>query len=264
MKGKIISVANQKGGVGKTTTAQAMTAILQSKGFKTLIIDMDLQCNTTDTYRGEFDGIATLYDVIVNIDSISAFAAIQTTDYGDIIANDPLMIEADKIISENKKGVGILKSKLDALKKKDIYDYIIIDTNPFINKSLYSALVASDEVLIPTEADRYSIQGLARLKQTIDNVRIKHNPDLKIAGLLLTKFNPRARLSKEVKAGLEDVAKMYDTILFNTTIRSSQKVRDSQSVRKTLIGYAPKSTAAEDYVNFVDEYLGVGGSDGKI
>lgn len=253
---KTIVVANQKGGIGKTTTATALSSILSKKGYKTLLIDADAQGNSTDTYRAEIEGKATLYDVLLEDDRISLQDAIQNTDSGYIVASDPLLRKADEILNGSIDGLYRLQDAICELKG---WDYVIIDTAPSMGSLLYNSLISANEVVIPITADRYGLQGLAQLNQTIQSIKKRQNQNLKIKGLLLVKFNPRTNLSKEVKKSLEDIADQMDTILFETTIRESTKAKEAQAARKTLIDYATNSTTAIDYQNFIDELI----KDGK-
>lgn len=249
---KTYVIANQKGGVGKSTTAISMASILKSKGYKVLMIDADQQGNSTDTYRAEFDGVTTLYDVILDNDRADINEAIQHTETGDIVASDPLLRDSELILSKDAEGIYRLQ---DAFENLHGYDYVIIDTAPSINKLLFGCLTVADELIIPLTADRYSLQGLSQMNEAIQVVKRRFNRNLKISGLLLTKYNPRTNLSKEFKKALEGVADQLGTKVFDTTIRESTKARESQTVRKTLIDYAPKCTTEKDYEDFIEELL---------
>lgn len=248
----IITIANQKGGVGKTTTATALATMLQKRGFKTLLIDADQQCNSTDTYKAKVEGIETLYDVLLEEEPIAAQAAIQATQSGYIIAGDTLLREAETRLKNDISGRFRLQEALEELKD---YDYIIIDTTPYMGELLYSALIAADKVLIPVTADRYSVQGLAQLSKTVSDIKKRFNNRLQIMGLLLTKYNRRTILAQDSREALESLAADLGTKLFDTTIRTSTKAQESQALRMPLIEYAPKSTTAQDYETFIDEAL---------
>ncbi|MFA9423387.1 MAG: ParA family protein [Sedimentibacter sp.] len=249
---KTIVVANQKGGIGKTTTATALSSILSSKGYNTLLIDADMQGNSTDTYKALFEGQATLYDVILDDNRIPIAEAIQITENGKILASDPLLRRADEILNGSVDGLYRLK---DALADLQGFDYVIIDTAPSMNSLLYNALIAADEIIIPVTADRYGLQGLSQLSETISVVKKRQNTNLKIAGLLLVRFDERTNLSKEVKKSLNEIVEKIDTKLFNTTIRESIKAKEAQALRKPLIKHASSSTTALDYISFVEELL---------
>lgn len=247
---KVIAVCNQKGGVGKTTTATAMAAVLQSKGYKVLFIDTDPQGNATDTYRGEINGVATLYDFLFEKEPASE--CIQKTDAGLMIASDPLLREAEKHL-DGVGGTHRLKECLDPI--RDDFDFIVIDTPPMLGKLLTNALTAADEVIVPVTADRYGVQGLAQLYETIVDIKKYTNPRLKTDGLLLVKYTWRTRLSRELHKSLKEVANQFETKVYNATIRESTKTREAQTARMSLFEYAPSSTTANDYLSFVEEYL---------
>ncbi len=250
---EVICIANQKGGIGKTTTATALTSILSSQGKKTLLIDADPQGNSTDTYRAISKDVATLYDVVLDRDDPLPIAeAIQETEIGDIVASDPELKKADLVLSNDAAALYKLK---EALENLEGYDYIIIDTAPADNMLLKNCLVAADKVVIPITADRYAIQGLSDLNKTLASVRKYQNPNLQIAGLLLVKYKSRQKLAKEVKDALENISKQMQTKVFETTIRESTSAQQAQAKRTTLIKYAPNSTTAQDYIAFTDELL---------
>jgi chromosome partitioning protein len=252
---QVIVVANQKGGIGKTTTATGLASTLTKKGYRTLLIDSDMQGNSTDTYRAEIEGKATLYDVLLETDRINISDAIQKTTVGEIVAADPLLRKADEVLNGDVNGLYRLQDALSELKG---YEYVIIDTAPSMNTLLYNCLIAADKIVIPITADRYGLQGLSQLSQTIQAIKKRQNPNLEIAGLLLVKFNPKTKLSQEVKESLETIAGQMNTKLFETYIRESTKAKEAQALRKALIEYAPNSTTSLDYIAFTNELINGG------
>jgi len=249
---KVISIANGKGGIAKTTTATSVASILSDLGHKTLLIDADLQCNSTDTYRASFEGVGSLYDILLDDNPANINDVIQHTEMGDIISADPLLRESDsKLSTKGLSGFKVLQKALADLKD---YEYVVIDTAPAINMTLRNVLCASDYVIIPITADRYGIQGLYELNIAIQDSR-DLNPKLKIAGILLVRYNKRTVLAREVRETIKKTADDLGTILFNSTIRESNKVKEAQTMRTTLIKYDRSCTASEDYSNFVDELL---------
>jgi chromosome partitioning protein len=250
---RIITVSNQKGGLAKSTTATSLAALFGERG-RTLLIDADPQGNSTDTFRAQTQGRATLFDVILDEEPLKAEEAIQHTDSGDIIAADKLLTRADEVLSKDINGLFRMQ---DALSELVGYDYIVIDTAPAMNTLLYNCLIASTDVVIPVTADRYSLQGLAGLSKTIRQIQKRQNPDLAVAGLLRVRYDPRTRLSKEVQTSLEAIAAGLDTKVFTTSIRECVKVREAQVNKQTVIDYAPTCTAAIDYRSFVDELDGI-------
>ena len=247
---KVIAVTNQKGGVGKTTTVVNMADVLQRKGFKVLLIDTDPQGNATDTYRAVIDGEATLYDLL--FEDESPIDCIQHTAQGDIIAADPLLKGAEKKLS-GVDGAYRLGERIEPL--LPIYDYILIDTPPTLGVLLTNALTAANSIIVPVTADRYGIQGLAQLNETIASIKKYTNRNLIVEGLLLVKYNPRTNLSKELYSSLCSIAERFETVVFKTTIRESTKAKEAQTVRQSLFGYAPQCTTALDYGAFISELL---------
>ena len=248
----VICIANQKGGIGKTTTATSIATILSDKGYKTLLIDSDLQGNSTDTYRASFEGVAPLYDILLEENPADINDTIQHTEMGDIIASDPLLREADsKLSTKGIAGYKILKKALSHLMG---YDFVIIDTAPTINMVLRNVLTASDYVVIPITADRYGFQGLFELNASIKDAQ-ELNEKLKIAGILLVRYNNRTILAREVRDTLISEAHNIGTELFRTSIRECNKVKEAQTVQSTLLKYDKSCTASKDYIALVDELL---------
>lgn len=252
---KTIAIANQKGGIGKTTTACATASILAKKGCRVLMIDTDMQCNTTDVYKAETDGVATIYDVVVekkdartNIND-----AIQHTQYGDIIASDRLLVDAETILGADKLN-GLFRFQ-EALRELNGYDFVIIDTNPVLNIMLYNVLIAVDYIVVPVTTDRFGVQGLSQLVDTIISVKQRYNQKINIAGLLIVKYKSRTNLGQTLKNDLEVISKELDTKLFDTTIRESVKVQEAQALQIPLIEHASNSPVAQEYINYVDELL---------
>lgn len=244
-------IANQKGGIGKTTTATTLAGILGKKG-KTLLIDADPQGNSTNTYQALIENQATLYDVMVDSEELPIEEAIQHMENGDIVASDPLLSKAGKMLDGNVEGLYRLQ---DALEMLDGYEYIVIDTAPSLDVVLYNCLIAADKVIIPVTADAYAMQGLEKLSDTIQAVQKRQNPKLAIAGLLLVKYSGRSNLERNVKTEIEAAAQQIGTRLFHTAIRECVKTKEAQSHKKLLIDYAPNCTTMQDYCEFVEELI---------
>lgn len=224
-------VANQKGGIGKTTTATTLAGIL-GKNYKTLLIDADPQGNSSATYQAKIKDQATLYDVMVDSDRIPLEEAVQHLENGDIVASDPLLIKAEKLLDGDVEGLYRLK---DAIEELEEYDYIIIDTAPALGVVLYNSLIAADRVIIPITADAYSLQGINQLYSTIKAVQKRQNPSLKIEGLLLVKYSGRSNLEKNMLDELKKTADSMGTKLFETKIRECVKTKEAQTANKLLI-----------------------------
>ena len=247
----VFVVANQKGGIGKTTTATNLAGILSKKG-KTLLIDADPQGNSTSTYEAKIQDVATLYDVIIDSDRLPIDEAIQHSPNGDIVASDPLLAKAEKLLDGDVDGFYRLK---DALEELEGYKYIVIDTAPSLNVILYNCLIAADKVIIPVTADSYALQGIQQLYDTIMSVRRRQNPGLSIAGLLLVKYSGRSKLDQSTRELIAREASDMGTKLFKTTIRECVKTKEAQEKKKLLIDYAPKCNTCLDYMEFTKELL---------
>ncbi len=247
----VFVVANQKGGIGKSTTATNLAGILGKKA-KTLLIDADPQGNSTSTYEAKVEDVATLYDVMIDSDRLPIAEAIQHTENGDIVASDPLLVKAEKMLDGDVEGFYRLK---DALEGLEDYKYVVIDTAPSLNIILYNCLIAADKVIIPVTADSYAMQGIKQLYDTIMAVKRRQNRNLEIAGLLLVRYQGRSNLERDIRESIENSAKEMNTKLFNTVIRECVKTKEAQEQKKRLIDYAPKCNTCLDYLDFAKELL---------
>lgn len=246
---KCIAVINQKGGVGKSTTAATVAAGLSLKGYKTLSIDLDAQANLTYTAGAKTTG-ATALGVLTG--EAKAENAIQHTDSGDIIAANQALAGADAFIADTGKEYR-LKEALESVKAT--YDYIIIDTPPALGILTINALTACDSVIIPAQADIYSLQGIEQLAETMKPVKKYCNPSLKIEGILLTRYSPRSVLSREVAELAEQLAARLGTKVFKATIRENISIKEAQISQLSIFEYAPNSNAAKDYNTFIEELI---------
>ncbi len=244
-------VANQKGGIGKTTTATTLAGILAKKG-RTLLIDADPQGNSTATYQAQVEDCATLYDVIVDSEILPLAEAVQHMPNGDIVASDPLLSKAEKLLDGDVEGLYRLK---DAVEEMEGYEYLVIDTAPSLSVILYNCLIAADQVIIPVMADAYSMQGLSQLYDTIKAVKRRQNPKLTVAGLLLVKYSGRSNLEKRVLQELQELAEGMGSRLFSVAIRECVKVKEAQTQKKLLTEYAPGCSSMQDYFAFAEELL---------
>lgn len=246
---EIIAIINQKGGVGKSTTANAIGAGLSLKGWKVLYIDLDAQGNLSYTLGAGGAGLSAL-DVLNK--SASAQQAIQQTRQGDIIPASLALAGADTIITAVGKEYR-LKEAIDPIEEN--YDYIIIDTPPALGILTINALTACTGAIIPAQADIYSLQGISQLHSTIQTVRKYCNPQLTIKGIVLTRYSPRAILSREVAEMIEETAEQFNTKLYKTAIRENIAVKEAQARQQDIFSYSPKSNAAEDYKTLVEEII---------
>lgn len=241
-----ISVVLQKGGVGKSTTSQALASTLGFKHKKVLLIDLDPQTNITYS-SGVDNPKRTITDVLG--EDCKADEAVIECKYYDLLAADSYLTNVEMAEVEPT----LLKNVIAPLKSK--YDFIIIDTPPALGNLSVNALVASDYVIIPTEPRPFALQGLGRLHSTIESVRNGYNSNLKVLGILLIKYHNRTVLNRDIKDMIEDYAKQMNTIVFNATIREGIAVAEAQTVRQPLIDYAKNSNPNIDYKGFTSEVL---------
>ena len=246
----IYSIINQKGGVGKSTTALAIGAGLSLKGYSVLYVDLDAQGNLSYTMGADTQGYNAM-GVLQRPET--AKAEVQHTDQGDIIASSPALAGADAVITETGKEYR-LKEALESL--SGLYDYCIIDTPPALGILTVNALTACSGVIIPAQADIYSLQGISQLNKTLQTVKRDCNPALSILGIVLTRYNGRAIIRREVAEMLEQTARGLNTKLYNSRIRECTALVEAQATKQNIYSYAPRSNAAADYKALVAEILG--------
>ena len=246
----IIVLTNQKGGVGKTTTSAALIADLAKKQKRVLGIDMDPQGNLGFSFGVDIENGNTLFEALNGTTTI--FDTIQRTDGVDIISSNILLSGAGEILKGENRELK-LKNLLKPVER--FYDYIIIDTPPSFNILTLNGYSAADYIIIPMSAEILSLVGLTQIKETYDTIRETVNPDLKVMGIVMTRFDSRRSLSWEVKEMAESVAKQMKTKVFDTVIRSSVTVAEAPAHGQNIFDYAPRSNAAREYKAFVQEVL---------
>ncbi|MCI1982523.1 MAG: AAA family ATPase [Oscillospiraceae bacterium] len=250
---KVISFSNQKGGVGKTTTACAVASGLKKRGFRVLAIDLDPQGNLGFSVGADTETSATIYDVLKG--EVKTQFAIQKTPAADIIISS-ILLSGIELEFTDKGREFLLKNALKPV--QDRYDYIVLDTPPALGILTINAFTASDTIVVPMLSDIFSLQGISQLYETVGRVKKYCNPHISIAGILLTRFNPRTLLGREVRGTAELIARDLHIRVFDTTIRSSVVASEAQSVQKSLFDYAPHNNIARDYSRFIDELLAKG------
>lgn len=246
----IIAIVNRRGGVGKTATAHAIGAGLAKRGNKVLFVDLDSQCNLTfDT--GAQTGRNSVMEVLTG--TATAAAAIQKTPGADIMPASPSLAAADL----NIDGTGKEYRLKEALEKiKGDYDHIIIDTPPALGVLTVNALTAADICVIAAQAEVHSLQGIALLNESIELVRKYTNHSLRIGGIVCTRYNGRAVLSRDMIYNLENAAAEIGTRVYNTKIRECISIKEAQAMQQSIFDYAPKSNAAADYEELINEIMG--------
>lgn len=243
---EIITIANHKGGVGKTATAQNVGAGFSQKGFKVLLIDLDAQANLSVSF-GIQASEKSIYEALRGEIELPVYRVKENLD----IVPSNLNLSAIEIELQSQAGRDFfLKSLITKVKNK--YDYILIDCPPSIGVLTINALTASDKVIIPMEAHFLAVQGIQKIYEIIDIVKERLNPTLSILGILITKYDKRRILEREIR---ESIKNAPENILFDTQIRNNVSIAEATYNGQDIFDYAPESNGAEDYKKLVSEIL---------
>ena len=246
-----IAITNQKGGVGKSSTAQALAVGLKLRGFKVLTVDMDPQGNLSyGMGAATGDEIPTVYDLMKG--TATAAEVIQHTEQGDVMPSNVLLSGAELEFNRTGREHKLERALRDV---SGSYDYIVIDTPPSLGVLTVNAYTAADRLIIPMISDIYSIQGIYQLYDTVEQARDYCNPALTISGILITKYNGRAVVRRDLKESIEELAERIGTKVYKSTIREGVAVVESQASRQGLQHYAPGANVTKDYEAFIDEFL---------
>jgi chromosome partitioning protein len=248
---KVIAVANQKGGVGKTTTAVNLSSCLGYRGKKVLLIDLDPQGNSTSGLGvDKKEIVSSIYDVLINDENIEK--AFTKTPIGNLTlcpSNIKLAgaeIELVSLISRENR----MKSAISDIRNK--FDYIIIDCPPSLGLLTLNSLTASDTILVPIQCEYYALEGLSQLMNTVKLVQKHLNPELEVEGVVLTMFDARTNLSLQV---VDEVKKYFKNKVYRTVIPRNVKLSEAPSFGLPIILYDPKSKGAECYMDLAEEVI---------
>ncbi len=251
MMGKVIAIANQKGGVGKTTTAVNLAAALGVLEKKILLIDADPQANASSGLGIDIENLEkTSYDVFENTATIQETTHKTTTPNVDIVPSHIDLVAAEIELVDKDEREFMLKKAINEIKDK--YDFIIIDCAPSLGLITINSLTAADSVIIPIQCEYFALEGLGKLLNTIKSVQNLHNPNLEIEGLLLTMYDARLRLSNQV---VEEVNSHFPEMVFQTIIQRNVRLSEAPSFGESILKYDAESKGAVNYIHLAEEVL---------
>jgi chromosome partitioning protein len=248
----VIAIANQKGGVGKTTTAINLSAALARIGKKVLLVDLDPQANSSLTFLAHDEFDLTVYEFLTDTKTCSADVIRQTRLPGlDILPSRISLAKFESKLIGEFDAPFRLKDKMDGIGES--YEYVVIDTPPTLGLITVNALVASDYLIVPIQPSYFALEGTDDLLDTVEKVRSRPNPNLKVLGVLITLLDKRTTLAKDIH---EQIKGVFGEKVFETVISKSVRLEESPAYKESIFTFAPTSSGAVEYAKLCEEVMG--------
>ena len=251
MRGIKIAIANQKGGVGKTTTAINLSAALAQKGKKVLLADVDPQANSTISFIDNQETNLSIYDLLTDLKlSLNDVLRKTTLENLDLIPSRINLAKLERELIGELDAPFRLKDRLDPISKH--YDVVVIDTPPTLGLITVNALVAATHLIIPIQSSYFALEGTDDLLETIERIKARPNPELEVLGVVVTLHDRRTTLSRDI---YDQICQVFGDKVFATTISKSVRLEESPAYKESIFTFAPASTGAVEYANLCEEVI---------